>query len=234
MLWIIFLLILSIILYYFYQYYYVQSTQSPLPKIYKYSITEYPVILIISGTHGDEPGPSYYLDYLTQNNNFIKTFNPKIGTYYIVPYVNPEAIQQNVRNLWWKHDINRSYPNKTNINRFLLPIIDKANLILDFHEAYNFHLCDSRSVGQTFFTDSVQLYPILQKLVNKLNQYYQIKNCQQWSIRNTNPILPGCLRQYTQEKKIPYVLIEIPGHNIQSISKRMKVTEQILKEILKY
>ncbi|AYV81906.1 MAG: hypothetical protein Harvfovirus76_4 [Harvfovirus sp.] len=224
---ILFILFISIAIYFS-----TRCTKSTLPIIFKYGSSN-PTILILAGTHGNEQGPSHALTKFIKNKEIHSILQK--GTYHIVPYVNSDAIKHNTRHTSCQPDINRSYPNKNEINRFLLKYINNASLIIDFHEARGFRICSNKqSLGQTISTNNKQLLPIISHVCATLNKIYT--GCHRWTaIYMNNPdALKGSLEQYATHKKIPYILVETAGQNdIVPLNERITETKIILSEILK-
>lgn len=196
-----------------------------LPNIYTFKYFDEndkikPNIVIIAGTHGNEIGPSLFLMDLIKNFENIKK-NLIKGHYYIVPFVNPLACSKGVRMAPGQPDINRSWPDGHKINKFLLPIMDNADFIIDIHEALGFNNCQHESLGQTLYTNSTFLLARLFRLQNELNllatdedvKKYVNEKCFKWNILKDIPDLPNTLLKYVNKIKKTYVLIEIAGQN---------------------
>ena len=136
-----------------------------------------PTILIVAGTHGNEPAASNYFTNLVNS-----TFKPNRGKMIIIPRVNDCALKLNMRSVPLIGDINRKYyisnkvnggvngdANKVNgevngvneinkvngetnkINKQIIEIINsnQIDFVLDFHEGYDFHNSNSNSFGST-------------------------------------------------------------------------------------
>ena len=191
-------------------------------------------VLILAGTHGNEPGPAVALDELLKTGEINKLLPD--GNYNIVPYVNIDAINKNMRHTALQNDINRSYYSDTDINQYLLPFINTSSLIIDFHEAWGYHKCsNNESHGQTLNTNNVNLLPIIENVCYNLNKTYT--GCDAWTaIYNPKPDkLYGSLEQYTYHKHIPYILVEIAGvHDIVSLDERANQTKMVLEQILRF
>lgn len=162
--------------------------------------TSKPTILVIAGTHGNEPAPSTYL-------KSIHTTKPGINL-VIVPSVNPAALAAGTRSVGV--DMNRCWPDIG--GKYCSPIkdlVDHADLVIDIHEAWGFYLTDPESLGQTIFASDVKLYPLVDRAVSALNLQF----CDKWSRIDTLPAPTDgtALDQYCQSNKIPYILIEIAG-----------------------
>lgn len=195
-----------------------------LPKIYRYKTADSPKIVILSGSHGNESGPGLYL-------NNVNTTNWLPGDYYIIPFVNIDAALLNIRSI--KDDINRSWPSGTNINRYLAPIIKNADLVIDFHEAWGFHECQSESLGQTLYTNIPELLgDFLKNTALQLNNFTADQLCTKWTLIDKLPPLKGTLDEFCNNNEIPYILVEIAGQNdIQTLETRAAITSFILYKL---
>jgi predicted deacylase len=225
---IVFLLIASIIICY-----HVDAESHPVMQITSIANHNRPKIfdggrdvLFIAGSHGNEPAPGYYLNWLTKNAH------PNNTT--IVPFVNIDAINKNVRSVG--PDINRSWPNKTYINRRLLPFVHSTNLIVDFHEAWGFRKCNPMSLGQTIYTNDNRMIPVIDDIVTKLNSNIS-EDCHLWQRIAILPdtLKKGTLDQYCDDQNIPYILVEMAGQNdVVPVYIRIKNTEIIVAEIVRW
>src|SRR6185437_10919540 len=147
---------------------FVKFKKSTLPIVYELNKSYLRPIVILAGTHGNETGPVYAIDQLITNGQLKTILNGVFA--YVVPFINSDAVGQNKRHTWWQPDINRSYPDKNEINRSLLPYINQANLVLDFHESQGLYRCPSRKhLGRLLSTHNHSLFPLLLDVVNKLN-----------------------------------------------------------------
>ena len=184
-------------------------------NIHKYNFgnkTPYSLnILIVGGTHGNEPSSSLSLyrliNYLNKkqiNNSFIT----------IIPMINKTGFYTNNRysNHFLKnYDINRNYPNKYYINTMISRIIGDYDIIIDHHEGYKYHASDKGSIGSTLSPVNFDK-KLLEKILNKLNKHINDKGKK--FIFNTRIKYPvGSLRNFIIEKfpKKKYLLIETTG-----------------------
>ena len=234
--WIIFIVLLIVILYFIITFirnkYSINSTK---PVIYTFkNKTSKPNILIVSGTHGNESGPAHAISNLIKSGNISKLL-PN-GTYHIVPYVNYDAIVSDVRHLWYQPDINRTYAEGKyhQINKTLLPYINSADLVIDFHEAISYYKCSNKkSVGQTIQCNCNLFYPMIDSVVDEVTKHFDFDYCMQWTNLIDAKRINGTLRDYCTNKKIPHILIELSGqNNIVPASVRSEETIFILKKLL--
>lgn len=204
-----------------------------MPLIYKFGNGS-PVIILLAGSHGNEPAPCHYLYQLIKSG---KLRNFSRGTVYVIPYVNLSAILKGDRSVFLHEDVNRSWDNSyiIKINKYLEPILLKADLIVDFHEGYDYHSCNKKSIGQSIFTTDKMYVPLITKLVNVLNKSVIIpeKSCAMWVTRVTDKKIIGSLKEWSVNRNIPYILVEIAGQNdIVPMNMRMLETKIIVDNIL--
>lgn len=199
-------------------------------------------VLVIGGVHGNEPAPAFAIEdfYNSKLNNLI-------GNITFIPKVNAEGIKQNTRylpchsNLFISYDINRHFKHNQQLNAFqsnLVKIIDKHDFILDFHEAYDFHKVNNKSVGSCIlpginYSDKT-IYPKLLDICNylkhKINFTITDKSKKFSVIKSDKYNIENTLRDYCEKANKPYILIEITGqNNKQHLKLRKKQTINILK-----
>ena len=205
-----------------------------MPIIYKFG-NGHPKIVLLAGSHGNEPAPGHYL-YKLASEMQLKKFSTMKLNIVIIPYVNPSAILKGDRSLFLHEDVNRSWDNSyiTKINKYLEPVLKNANLIVDFHEGYDFHLCNKKSIGQTIFTTDKSYLPVINKIVKTLNKQIIIPNkkCAKWTVRADDKKIVGSLKEWSINRNIPYILIEIAGQDdIVPMNVRMNETKIIVNEI---
>jgi uncharacterized protein len=198
-----------------------------------------PTITLISGTHGNEPAGAIYLTELVKK--FQKgTLYLKRGKLIIIPEVNKCGLYLNTRNVPdfpFSWDANRNYPFKsstketpTMILRYL-HIINRSDFILDFHEGWGFHKIHPSSVGSGVYPNGYgNSTKLSKKIVKHIN--YTISKSDHIFIAKPLSDIKGSLKNYTQENKIPYILVETSGqNNILPLSTRKKQIDIIIKTI---
>jgi predicted deacylase len=188
-----------------------------------------PLITIIAGTHGDEQAPSlYFKDYIKQIVEL-----PPGYRFAIVPVVNQDAFNADVRHTILQPDINRSWPDKDKINKYLLPLINKSDLVLDFHEAWKLSACQSNTLGQTLYTNTKKLYPLLDKTIKNINTKMDFnQTCMMWSRIVKLPEVIGSLDGYCDSINKPYILIEMTGHDKVPLETRFEQMQILLNELV--
>ena len=222
------------------------------PGIYIYSADNIddngPTVLVISGSHGNECGPSAGLDDVKEMFDHHK-IKLKRGKLILIPTLNKCGRQLNIRyqpqellNLnIFKADVNRNYgktPNEEGhctLSKTAQQFIKNCDYILDFHEGWGFNKLNPQSMGQTFYPGiidgSKDIANQLKKAVNKVivgddYKYYDV--VEGWEE------IPGSLRQYANINNIPYVLTEIAGQGKnQTLNEKKDQTKAIFFEFLK-
>jgi len=198
-----------------------------------------PVILIVAGTHGNEPAASFYFTNLLKSH-----FKVSRGKLIIVPRINDCALKLNIRSIPLIGDINRKYNNNnnnkvtSNINKQIIDIINsnQIDFVLDFHEGYDFHKINKSSLGSTItYTrdKSGKAKKIGTQIVEKLNEII-IDEKKKFTLLDYNykPI-EGTLLEYLSGFNISGILIETSGqNNIQPLETRFKQIDLIFRYLL--
>ena len=226
------------------------------PNIYIYSANtsdnnldnDGPTVLVISGSHGNECGPSAGLDDIKEMFDYNK-IKLKRGKLILIPTLNKCGRQLNTRfqpqellklNIT-KADVNRNYgkiPNEEGhctISKTVQKFIKDADYILDFHEGWGFNKLNPESMGQTFYPGTIhgskdianQLKNAVNKVINTNNDYKYYDVVEGWAE------IPGSLRQYANINGIKYVLTEIAGQGQnQTLEEKKDQTKAIFFEFL--
>lgn len=216
---------------YYYRYSFMEST---LPEIHKYNVNNGKNTFICAGIHGDEFAPAVAINNLVRSGDIKSVINNKSCT--IVPFVNKDAIKSNSRSTFFQPDINRCYPDKHNINKLLLKYVNSADTVIDFHEARGYNRCKHLnnfgqfSHGQTMYTNSQYLVPKLQLIIDKLNSNFGYVGCKKWQLLEKIDIPDGSLADYCTKQGIPFILVEMTGHEKVDVKERMNVTKFIMTE----
>lgn len=180
-----------------------------------------PKIVILAGIHGNEFGASRYLTKLTKDPNFTKGWKP--ANYVVYPRVNAWGLDNNERLSKDGSDLNRKWPDSHPITKAIVKDIDTADLVIDFHEGWNFSTCNPASMGNSIYTNLPYLKTkVVHDVVPHLNEYSNNgnipKHCRGWVMMDKLPYLKGALDIYCEDKKIPYMLVEIAGQNNKNVS----------------
>ena len=211
-------------------------------------------IMIISGTHGNEPAGYYSISNLIKQ---IKSEKLKLQKckLILIPALNYCALKLNIRSLPIFGDFNRKYPSNINditCNKITKKIIEFANssdFILDFHEGWGYHRKNSNSIGSTLTATNTELsknlsFLIVQELNKTIkNEYKKFKvltNDENKIIENPyiygkNEHIKGTLIYYETIMNKDYILVETTGqNNIQPLPIRIKQINFIINYVLKY
>ena len=213
---------------------------------------EGPTVMIIGGTHGNEPAGYLAVKKLLEDVN-----NKKIeitrGKLILVPEVNYCALRLGIRYIPFVGDINRKYPVNINkkissqINNKIVELAKSADFILDFHEGWGFHKLDNNSIGSTITpNDNKNSQIIAQIFLEKINKTINNDN-KKFSILTSDEDLlkldgysrdkeiKGTLRYYLNLINKNYVLIETTGQSdIQKLDVRLYQARIFIDELLKY
>lgn len=192
-----------------------------------------PNLLIISGTHGNEPAGRLVVEEWLKNHVPIKK-----GKIYVIPRSNKSGsiigLRYMLHNLLFP-DLNRNYTDngREPVSQKIIEIINKNQIefILDFHEGWGFHKTNKKSIGSTLSPTTPFSKEISSNLVDLLNQ--QILQENKHFVLNTKTDDLLTLRNYAIRKKLDYILIETTGQNgIQPIEIRKKQVSDILNYVL--
>jgi len=218
------------------------KTTCHTPKIYQFGKNSPNTILLISGTHGNEPAGAMYLEQLV--SRFTTTnmdYNIKL---FIIPKVNRCGLMKKIRKVpeltiknW---DLNRAYPvgdeKAPDIINHYLYLIKQAQLVVDLHEAHDYRIINTKSKGSGIYTNgyghpsTIDSSTIVQKMVQNVNKI--IDNEQHHFVTEEIAIIPGSLRGYCTEHNIPYILIETTG--IEPLELRLKKLDNIINTLFSY
>ena len=217
-----------------------------------------PKILMLGGTHGNEPAGYHALNKLKDDldKEIIKI---KKGKLIIIPAVNYYALKLGIRFLPILGDLNRKYPHDLNNNisdsniiNQIIKLTQEVDFILDFHEGWGYNRLNKKSMGSTItptHTDkSHELSKIMLDNVNKtienpdkkfiiLADQEIIKNKLNYSNYDySNSIdIKGSLRYYQKISNKDYILIETTGqHNVQLLNIRMEQSRIFIDKTLEY
>lgn len=203
-----------------------------------------PKIVILGGTHGNEPAGSRaihkYMELINTRKIVLKR-----GIVIFIPDVNRCGLIAGFRIFPMCKDVNRNYPNGTKINKTVTKLIDDADLVLDFHEGWGFHRKQSRSIGSTLTpTDTEISHFIARNVTEKLNKNlrehkrFKILTSDRDLLRDediytNNKEIKGSLRWQCNLLNKNYILVETTGqNNIQPMEIREGQAMTIINHIL--
>tara|TARA_B100000925_G_scaffold283807_1_gene258073 strand:+ start:1297 stop:1971 length:675 start_codon:yes stop_codon:yes gene_type:complete len=179
-------------------------------------------ILIIGGTHGNEPAGVHALNRL---ENFIKLVPNKIksGKLTIIKNMNKCGYfldTRNYSNIGKKLDLNRLYGKNFIVNKQVENVIDNQDIILDLHEGWGYIKKD-KSIGSSItFSENIDS-SVKSKILNILNSDIDIDYKK--FIESKKDIIPYSLRDYANRKNKKYILLETTGqNNVQPLELRIR------------
>lgn len=184
--------------------------------------------------HGNEPAGSEAL------NELVKTLKLKKGELIVIPKVNEFGLMFGTRyNLSLDPDINRNYEEnggRCEKSRSITKIISNADLVIDLHEGWGFHLVSPNSIGSTISPSSNILgQTISKKCVDMINKTISMPTHKFQVLGKRSCEIPNSLACYCERKQIPYILVETPGqNNVQPLELRKKQHLIIVKTALAY
>lgn len=213
---------------------------------------EGPTVTIISGSHGNESGPSYGLDELKKLLDK-KEINIKKGKLILIPTLNKCGREWNIR---WKpekllafdfttSDLNRNYGRmfeengKCETTSKVQEILKNTDFIADFHEGYYFNKLNPSSMGQTLYPGKVKgSTEIATRMIDSVNKMMNEKGIKEdykyYEIVTGWPEIDGSLRQFANIHNIPYVLTEIAGQGEnQPLNDKIEQTMVLSIEMMK-
>ena len=198
----------------------------PKVQIIKSTISG-PNVLLIGGVHGNEPAGSLALE-----NHFNNDKLPLKGTVTLIPRANPCGLKNNIR--WmpslFDMDLNRSFNKRNKTIDFIKQFVKQADIVIDFHEGYDYHSRNPQSVGSTLSTSSEMDIAI--PIVNLLNKNITDHN-KKWVARNKKDPVGGTLREYCDSINKPYILVETTGQdNIQPLTLRINQCNTVISSII--
>lgn len=178
-------------------------------------------ILLIAGTHGNEPSGVYALNILIKhliNNSTVL----KSGKITIIKNLNKCGHYVNTRNysnVGKKYDLNRLYGKNFIVNKQVEKIIEDTDIILDFHEGWGY-IGKDKSIGSSLTFSKNINKNVRDSIIELLNENITVEYKK---FRESNAkIIPYSLRDYANKINKEYVLIETTGqNNIQHLSIRI-------------
>lgn len=210
-----------------------------------------PSVLLVAGTHGNEPAGSDAL--ISLHNDFVRgKLKLKAGKLTIVPTLNPCGKMLGWR--WQPHqlmrfsnvDLNRNYPQSNNeegscpVSNYIAKLALEHTFVIDGHEGYAFNHQNPKSMGSCVFPGQTQLArQIAWNAVEELNEVLEpprgvSKDIARWQSRPDWPDLKGTLRWHCNQNNIHYILMETTGqNNIQPLSTRVQQQKFLILSFLR-
>ena len=202
-----------------------------------------PRVLVIGGTHGNEPAGAVAAFQL---HKVLLKRTLRRGRVIIIPDANKWGLRMNIRylpaellsfGLLGKIDLNRSYSHRgeesrTQISYQIEELVVESDWVIDLHEGYDFHQLNPQSMGSGIYPGKTMLSKqMTHPLVDAVNQIIQVPEYQ--FISKEWPDANGTLRMFCDEHDIHYTLVETSGQdNIQPIPVRVQQHLVILRELL--
>lgn len=191
-------------------------------------------ILLLGGTHGNEPAGRYVLLILQKLlNRGIHTL--KSGKITIIHNVNPCGYYFNNRyynSVVGNIDINRLYGKNFPINNKIEKLVKLNDIILDFHEGWGYIRQNTKSVGSSITCSKIPIKyqnDIIKKINSSITEDYKL-----WNINTQKSEIMHSLRDFAIDNKKAYMLIETSGqNNIQPLDVRVSQNITIITYILK-
>lgn len=196
-----------------------------------------PVLLLIAGTHGNEPGGTVGLESFSKSD--IKLLKGKI---IILSKVNKIGLFLGTRygfNALFPIDYNRNYPSKKlqpvgdYVNYQVAKYVLGANFIIDFHEGWGFSNIEPKTMGSGIYPSNTNFaISTGNKLLTTINN--TIKDLdKKFTINFDSPRIPNTLDAFASAYNKNYILIETSGQNdIQPINIRVNQVLLIINEVL--
>jgi predicted deacylase len=190
-------------------------------------------LLLIGGTHGNEPSGSVALTKFIKEMKE-KRYVLKTGKITIIPKPNKLGYLFNKRNLlhrFYNKDLNRNYPRNAKekpldpISAKIMDYVNKSNWILDFHEGWGYIYENKGSMGSGIFPGNTQnSITMANNILTSINSAINGEN--KFGLQEGIHPNIRSLKSYANYLQKNYILIETSGQNdIQPIHIRV---EQIL------
>ena len=202
----------------------------------------HPTVVVVGGTHGNEPAGSRAIEDLIASG-----FRPKRGKVVCIPRANPVGLMLNMRCIptrLWNRDMNRNYPTedgevaRDGLSANVCRIVESADFVVDLHEGWGFHRKNPASMGSG-------LYPNRSRVATRLS--YDIQRGMNESVVvmksaddaykrfvvevNKHPQLKS-LKGFCEWKGIPYILVETSGQNdIQPMDVRKRQHLYVMRRV---
>jgi predicted deacylase len=207
-------------------------------EYYDFHNSDSPFICLIAGTHGNEPAGTIalgrWIKYL-QDKKIVR------GHIRIIPKINKWGLDRNIRyqdyfGILPYSDINRNYNESggtDNISRHVIELTRNADLVIDFHEGWGYHICQPTSIGSTL-TPTDYAADISAKIVDAINSTGLV-GCKKFlSIPNESCKIESTLACYMQNNRRPYILVETTGqNNIQPLDVRINQIDIVINTVLR-
>jgi predicted deacylase len=193
-----------------------------------------PTVLLLGGTHGNEPAGSKALEELIHLIRK-KVINISAGKVIIIPRVNRCGLWFNQREGPIMYDINRNYKPGTQhgINQQVLRYVTRADWVIDLHEGWGYHITQPDSLGSGVYAGNTKAaQQVATNIVQEINRHLSQMN-KPLFVTNAHVDKPGSLYNYANDIHKNYILIETTGqNNIQPMYVRVSEHLYLLWQIL--
>lgn len=189
-----------------------------------------PTLLLVAGTHGNEPAGTIGLERFMSLGQKISK-----GKIIIVPRVNKLGLNLGVRtgfNGFIPIDFNRSYPSDDNdisnkitvqdtINKQIIKLVKQSDFILDFHEGWGYAIVNNNSMGSGLYPSNNESAISIANNMLKINETILDSN-KKFIVNLKSDKIKGTLGTYSKNSNLNYILIETTGqNNIQPLETRV-------------
>lgn len=176
-------------------------TMCHVPTVVKRCPAHRYTVLLLGGTHGDEPAGTIALEYMLRHN----MFQCRGIRFLIVPRVNACGLCFNTRHAPVLIDINRHYTTSSFLTHHIQNLVRRSDFIIDLHEAREYHTVNKRHLGNVVYAGNIQpskrIANGMVDAINTLGHYNRYTMV-------TGYILPGSLHMYADQLGKPYIAIE--------------------------
>lgn len=194
-----------------------------------------PNILVIAGTHGNEPSGRVTVEKWLKE---YKSYSKRKGKIYVIPRANKSGSQLCVRYMFHNlmhPDLNRNYTDfgTEPVSQMIVSLIKNKNIdfILDFHEGWGFHKQNQKSIGSTLSSTTPFSAELADQIISLLNEDIPDENKHFVINKKTDHLLT--LRNFAKRHGIHYLLVETTGqNNIQPLDVRNRQSRKILDHVL--
>jgi hypothetical protein len=195
-----------------------------------------PCVGIIAGVHGNERSGPIEVISLIQDGKLQVTR----GKIKIVPCANVNGFRRNLRwRNWLFEDLNRIFNTSDPQVGEIIDYFSDCDIVVDFHEAWGWHLIDSNSTGNTIIpincdsiaesiVDTVNKLPCV-ALINSKNPKKKFTMGEKYVICKYS----GTLSCWMHKNARKYILVEVAGqNNIQPLDVRREIVRTIIFKLL--
>jgi hypothetical protein len=218
------------------------------PKVYYFGDFQDPqrfTMGMLGGVHGNEPAGSHALQELVENGWFSRAARDRIN-FIVIPRANEYGLQRDRR--WTGSplhpDLNRSFHERTlssessALSRFVLEVFQDADLVMDFHEGWGWHVQNSSSVGSTLSptrtNTNTPVTQIADTAVDRINADITDEKQKFVMLEDISCDILSSLSCYMERSGKDYILMETTGQkNIQPLRLRIDQMHKAIETAVK-